>query len=60
MGMKLIESIAEVLEIEFGELFDTSNKQIFNFGGTHSNHQQTWNHNLSSEQLHLKYEFEKQ
>ncbi len=60
VSLSRLERIAEVLEIDLADLFDVEKKQIFNFGGTHSNHQQTWYSNLSPEQMQLKYEFEKQ
>jgi transcriptional regulator with XRE-family HTH domain len=60
VSLSRLERIAEVLEIDLTDLFDSDKKQVFNFGGTHSNHQQTWHSNLSPEQVQLKYEFEKQ
>ena len=61
VNLSRLEKIAEALEIDLADLFDSRDKKIFNFGGTQSNHdcQNNYN-NLSPEQMQLKYEFEKQ
>ena len=60
VSLSRLERIAEALEIELADLFNSGERKIFNFGGTHSNHHQTCYNNLSPEHLQLKYEFEKQ
>ena len=54
-----LEEIAKVFEIELAELIDFNEKNVFNWGGTHSNHCQNWYNHPSSEQLlELQHELE--
>lgn len=60
LSLLRLEEIAKVFEIELAELIDFNEKNVFNWGGTHSNHCQNWYNNPSSEQLlELQHELEK-
>lgn len=59
-SLSRLEKIAEVFEIDLMELIDPDEKNIFNFGGTYSNHCQNWYSSPASEQIpHLQHELEK-
>ncbi len=60
LSIPRLEEIAKMFEIDLAELIDPNERNIFNFGGTHSNHCQNWYCHSSSEQLlQLQHELEK-
>jgi len=53
-----LEQVAQALETDLAEL--VSDRNVFNLGGTHSNHCQNWYSNSSPEQLaQIEHELEK-
>lgn len=61
VSLSRLVKITEILEVNLGDLFDSEERKILNFGGTQTN-SDCQNHysNLSPEQMQMKYEFEKQ
>jgi len=62
LSLERLEEIAKVLEIDVIQLLSSTEKNIFNFGGTYSNNCQNWysNDHLSSKKItELQHELEK-
>jgi transcriptional regulator with XRE-family HTH domain len=60
LSLERLEELAKVFEIDLNQLLDSSEQNIFNFGGTHSNHCQNWHTYSQTEQsIALQHELEK-
>lgn len=51
LSLGRLEELAKVFDIELTQLLDSDEKKAFNFGGTHSHHNQNWYNCSESEQV---------
>ncbi len=56
LSLGRLEELAKIFDIDLALLLDSSEKNIFNLGGTYSNHCQNW---YSYSQSELQHEVEK-
>jgi len=56
LSLGRLKELAKVFEIDLALLLDSSEKNVFNLGGTYSNHCQNW---YSHSQSELQHEVEK-
>jgi transcriptional regulator with XRE-family HTH domain len=60
LSLGRLEELAKIFEIDLALLLDSSEKNIFNLGGTYSNHCQNWySHSQSEQFVELQHEVEK-
>jgi len=60
LSLKRLEELAKIFEMDFTQLLDSSEKNIFNFGSIEGDHWQNWcDHTQSEQVVELKHELEK-
>jgi transcriptional regulator with XRE-family HTH domain len=60
LSLKRLEELAKIFEMDFTQLLDSSEKNIFNFGSIEGDHCQNWcDHTQSEQVVELKHELEK-
>jgi len=60
LSLERLKELAKVFEMDLAQLLDSDKINVFNLGGTHSNHSQNWYNNSELEQfIELKHEVEK-